>query len=136
MPRTTNTFVAALLATTIGAAPFAAPAMAGGSISLSLAPANAKQEQAMKTGLAIYGIVNAVKDGSIKQKGNNNAAGLAQYGSGNFGVVHQDGNGHSGSLVQNGNGNAYGLFQFGKGTDAHVVQNGNGGTGATFAFGW
>ncbi len=132
----TKTLIAAALATAIGSAAFAAPASAGGSISFNIAPKNAKEEQAMKTGLAIYGIVNAVKGGSIKQLGNNNAAGLAQFGSGNFGVVHQEGSGHNGTLTQNGNGNSYGVFQFGKNTNAHAVQNGNGGTGATFAFGW
>ena len=132
----TKTLIAAALATAIGSAAFAAPASAGGSISFNIAPKNAKEEQAMKTGLAIYGIVTAVKGGSIKQLGNNNAAGLAQFGSGNFGVVHQEGSGHNGTLTQNGNGNSYGVFQFGKNTNAHAVQNGNGGTGATFAFGW
>jgi len=131
-----KTLIAAALVATIGSATFAAPASAGGSISINVTPKNAKEEQAMKAGLAIYGIVNAVKGGSIKQLGNGNAAGLAQFGSGNFGVVHQEGDGHNGTLTQNGNGNAYGIFQFGKGTDAHVTQNGNGGTGATFAFGW
>jgi minor curlin subunit len=128
--------VAAALAVAIGSAGFAAPASAGGSIAINVTPKNAKEEQAMRTGLAIYGIVNAVKSGSIKQYGNGNAAGLAQLGSGNFGVIHQEGDGHNGTLAQNGNGNAYGIFQFGKGTDAHVTQSGNGGTGATFAFGW
>src|SRR5690606_27652001 len=135
MPRN-RTLIATSLAALIGTAAFIGPAAAGGSISVSLAPGNAKEEQVMKTGLAIYGIVNAVKSGSIKQNGNGNAAGLAQLGSGNFGVVHQEGDGHNGTLVQNGNGNAYGIFQFGKNTNANVVQNGNGGTGATFAFGW
>jgi hypothetical protein len=132
----TKTLVAAALVATIGAAGFAAPASAGGSIAISVTPKNAKEEQAMKAGLAIYGIVNAVKGGSIKQIGKNNAAGLAQFGSGNFGVVHQEGSGHNGTLNQTGNGNSYGLFQFGKNTNAHVAQTGNGNTGATFAFGW
>jgi hypothetical protein len=131
-----KTIIAAALAAAIGTAGFAAPASAGGSISINVAPKNAKEEQAMKAGLAIYGIVNAVKSGSIKQFGNGNAAGLAQLGSGNFGVIHQEGDNHNGTLTQNGNGNSYGIFQFGKGTDAHVQQNGDGGTGATFAFGW
>jgi hypothetical protein len=136
MTRTTKTLIATVVAATIGTAVLATPASAGGSISINIAPKNAKEEQAIKTGLAIYGIVNAVQNGSIKQLGTNNAAGLAQLGSGNFGVVHQEGSGHNGTLVQNGNDNAYGIFQFGKNTDAHVAQNGNGGTGATFSFGW
>jgi hypothetical protein len=136
MTRTSNTLIATVLAAAIGTAALTTPASAGGSISINVAPKNAQEEQAIKTGLAIYGIVNAVKGGSIKQLGANNAAGLAQLGSGNFGVVHQEGSGHNGTLVQNGNDNAYGIFQFGKNTDAHVAQNGDGGTGATFSFGW
>lgn len=133
---TLKTIMASLLAVTIASAALTTPAAAGGSISFNLTPKNAKEEQAIKTGLAIYGIVNAVKGGKITQNGINNMAGLAQIGSGNFGVVHQEGSGHNGTLAQNGNGNAYGLFQFGKNTDNHVVQNGNGETGATFSFGW
>jgi hypothetical protein len=131
-----TTLMAGLVAVAIGSTALTNPAAAGGSMSFSIAPKNAKEEKAIKTGLAIYGIVNAVKGGSIKQLGKNNSAGLAQFGSGNFGVIHQEGSGHNGTLTQNGNNNAYGIFQFGKNTDAHVVQNGNGGTGATFQFGW
>lgn len=136
MTHTIKTLMAGIVAATVATAALTAPAEAGGSISFTVAPKNAKEEQAIKTGLFVYGIVNAVQDGSIKQLGNNNQAGLAQNGAGNFGVVHQEGDGHNGTLEQNGNGNAYGIFQFGKNTDDHVVQNGNGGTGATFSFGW
>ena len=131
-----KTVAAGLAALMIGTAAISTPAAAGGSITLNYTPKNAKQKQALETGLAIYGIVNAVQNGSIKQFGKNNMAGLAQNGAGNFGVIHQEGNGHAGTLQQNGNGNSYGIFQFGKGTSADVVQNGNGKTGATFAFGW
>lgn len=137
MTRTTlKKLPAALLAAIIGLAALAVPAEAGGSISINLDPKNAKQEKALKAGLTIYAIVNAVENGSIKQNGTNNAAGLAQFGSGNLGVIHQDGDGHSGTLTQNGNNNACGLFQFGKGTSADVVQNGNDGACATVTFGW
>ena len=132
-----KTLAAGLAALMIGSAAMTVPAAAGGSISLSYTPKNAKQKKALQTGLAIYGIVNAVKNGgSIKQLGMNNLAGLAQNGSGNLGIIHQEGNGHSGTLQQNGNGNSYGIFQFGEGTDAQVVQNGNGLSGATVQFGW
>ena len=133
---TLKTLMASLVAVTMATTALTVPAAAGGSISFTVKPKNQDEENALKAGLAIYGIVNAVKGGSIKQLGNGNSAGLAQLGSGNFGVVHQEGNGHNGSLTQNGNNNSWGIFQFGKGTDAHVTQNGNGGTGATFAFGW
>jgi hypothetical protein len=133
---TLKTLMASLVAVTMVSTALTVPAAAGGSISFTVKPKNQDEENALKAGLAIYGIVNAVKGGKITQKGVNNMAGLAQLGSGNFGVVHQEGSGHNGTLAQNGNGNAYGLFQFGKNTDNHVVQNGNGEAGATFSFGW
>lgn len=137
MTHTTRTLIASLAAVMIGSAVLAAPAAAGGSISINYTPKNAKEATALQAGLQIYGIVNAVKGGaSIKQIGINNLAGLGQNGSGNLGIIHQEGKGHAGTLQQNGNANAYGIFQFGKGTNANVVQNGNGKTGATFAFGW
>jgi hypothetical protein len=136
MTKMTKTLIASVVAVMIGAAPLATPAAAGGSLSITYAPRDARHAQALETGLLIYGAVNQIKNGGIKQKGKNNMAGLGQNGSGNFGVVHQEGNGHHGTLQQNGNGNAYGLFQFGKHTNADVVQNGNGKVGTTFQFGW
>ncbi len=136
MTKKTKTLIASAVAMMIAAAPLATPAAAGGSLSFTFAPKDARQAQALQTGLLIYGAVNQIKNGGIKQKGKNNSAGLAQNGAGNFGVVHQKGNGHSGTLQQNGNGNAYGLFQFGKKTNADVVQNGNGKVGTTVQWGW
>jgi minor curlin subunit len=135
---TLKTLMASLVAVTIASTALTVPAEAGGSISFTVKPKNAKEEQLMKLGLGIYTIAKGFEgqDGIINQDGTNNLAGLAQLGTGNFGVVHQEGSGHNGTLAQNGNGNAYGLFQFGKNTDDHVVQNGNGDTGATFSFGW
>lgn len=127
-----STLVAAVLAT----ATFAAPAQAGGVLSVSLAPRNADEDRAMRAGLAIYAIANGIRNGGIRQSGTGNSAGLAQNGSGNLGVVHQNGNGHNGTLSQTGNHNAHGLFQFGRNTSGHVAASGNGGTGATFQFGW
>lgn len=123
------TLAAAMLA-------MAAPAYAGGSISVSVQPRNADEAHAMRTGMLIYTIVNDARGGGlIRQNGSGNAAGLAQYGSGNLGIVHQEGSGHTGTLTQNGDGNAHALFQFGNNTSGHVAQNG-GDTGATFQFGW
>ena len=136
-PRIMNALLAGAAALTIATAGFAGPAEAGGSLSLTLTPHNARQENAMRMGLGIYGLVNAVQNGaSIRQDGFNNAAGIGQNGFGNLGIVHQDGNGHNGSVQQNGNNNAYGLFQFGENTNGHVVQNGNGQVGTAFQFGW
>lgn len=138
MTRTTlKTLIASFVAATIASATLVTPAVAGGSVSFTFEPKDAKQENALRAGLTIYTIVHAVQNGaSIKQNGNNNAAGIGQFGSGNLGIVHQEGNGHTGTLVQNGNNNACGLFQFGQNTNANQVQNGNGGTCATVTFGW
>ena len=135
--KTLKTLTAAIAIVMIGSATLVSPAAAGGSISITYVPHDAKHEQALEAGLAIYGIVNAVKNGaSIKQIGKNNMAGLGQNGSGNLGIIHQEGKGNAGTLQQNGNGNAYGIFQFGKNNNSNVVQNGNGQVGATVQFGW
>lgn len=137
MTKTASALKASLVILSIGTAGMmTAPAAAGGSVSISVAPTNARQEQAMRAGLGIYALYNGIKNGGIRQKGFNNSAGLLQNGSGNLGVVHQRGNGHNGTLQQNGNGNSHGLFQFGSNTNGHIAQTGNGGTGATFQFGW
>ena len=136
MPRTKLIpALTAALALAMGAAMPLAPAHAGGQISISVAPGSPDAEKAMRLGLGFYAIANGIKNGSIKQNGFGNSAGLAQNGSGNLGLVHQEGDGHNGTLTQNGNGNMHGLFQFGKGTNGHVTQHG-GQTGATFQFGW
>lgn len=134
----TSSFKTALAVAALAAGlGIAAPAHAGGQVAFTVSPTSAQEAQAMRTGLAIYSIVNGFSSGSgIKQVGFGNAAGLAQNGGGNVGVVHQQGSGHNGTLTQNGNGNAHGLFQFGNNSNGHVVQNGNGDTGATFVFGW
>jgi hypothetical protein len=136
MNRIARHIAAALAVVTLGGA-VATPASANGSISFNLAPRNAQEDHAMRTGFALYSIYNQVRNGaSIRQQGNGNSAGLAQNGRGNTGLVHQRGNGHTGTLQQNGNSNAYGLFQFGRNTTSNITQNGNGTTGATIQFGW
>jgi len=137
MTHTLKTIMASFVAATIGAAALSTPAEAGGQISFTLTPKNAKEEKVMRTGLAIYAIVNAVQNGAhIEQNGNNNAAGMVQNGADNFGVVHQDGDGHSGTLTQDGNNNACGVFQFGQNTTVDTTQHGDNGTCATVAIGW
>ena len=135
--KTLKTLTAGIAVVMIGSAALVSPAAAGGSISLTYVPQDAKHAQALEAGLEIYSIVNAVKHGaSIKQIGKNNMAGLGQNGSGNLGIIHQQGKGNNGTLQQNGDDNAYGLFQFGKNNNSNVVQNGNGEVGATVQFGW
>ena len=53
---TRKTITAALAAIMIGTASFAAPAFAGGQVSINLAPADAEQEQAMRMGLGMYAL--------------------------------------------------------------------------------
>jgi hypothetical protein len=131
--RTLKTLAAAALGTAI----LAGPAAAGGSLSVSYNPTNAQDALTLATALRLYALFEGVKNGGkISQNGMNNEAGLAQYGSGNLGIVHQEGDGHSGTLQQVGTSNTYGLFQFGQNTDGHVTQTGNGQAGATFQFGW
>ena len=128
----TKTLIAAAIAACL-----AGPAIAGGSISLSINPGNPRDAQALRTGLMIYGIVQDIQsNGHVTQRGVANAAALAQSGGGHFGVIYQDGAGHDGSLTQTGRGNAHGLFQFGRDTSAHVVQAGRGLSGMTILYGW
>ena len=119
------------------AACLAAPALAGGSVSLSINAANSRDAQALRAGLVLYGIVQDIQsNGHVTQRGLGNAAALAQSGGGHLGVIHQDGFGHDGSLTQVGRGNAFGLFQFGRDTSGHVVQTGRGQSGVTIQYGW
>ena len=127
-----TTLIAAVLSVAV-----IAPASAGGSLSLSINPANQQQTRLVQTGLAIYALTKDIKgSASVRQKGRNNNGAVKQQGGGNLGIVHQEGRGHSGTLDQAGNGNAFGVFQFGKRTDAAVTQRGNGNAGAVFQIGW
>lgn len=119
-----------------GLAPLASPALAGGQVSWSIAPADRGQADILSTGMRLYAIGRDLRNGSIDQKGFGNVAGLAQRGRGNLGLVRQRGDGHSAELQQNGDDNTYGLFQFGRNARDAVVQNGNGRSGATFSYGW
>ncbi|WP_214474941.1 curlin [Mesorhizobium sp. dw_380] len=131
-----KTLTAALVAGSIGQAALSAPAYAGGWVSVTFAPDNARDAGAMATGLRVYSLYRGLRGASIRQLGHGNAAGMGQNGGGNLGIIHQEGNGHSATLQQNGNDNAYGIFQFGRSNNANVVQNGDGGGGATFSYGW
>lgn len=134
MTKTLKTIVLSAVA----AALLSAPATAGGSISLTYAPTDAKDAQVLSTGLALYSIFNGMKanGGHITQDGFNNLAGIAQNGGGNLGVLEQHGNGHVGTIEQNGNNNSCGLFQFGEATEGHCVQNGNDQSSATVQIGF
>jgi hypothetical protein len=131
-----KTLTAALVAGSIGQAALSAPAYAGGWVSATYAPANARDAGALATGLRVYSLYHGLRGASIRQSGRRNVAGIGQNGRGNLGIIQQQGNGHSATLRQNGNDNTYGIFQFGRNTDANVVQNGDDGSGATFSYGW
>ncbi|MEP6563527.1 MAG: curlin, partial [Mesorhizobium sp.] len=122
-----NKLTAALVAGSIGQGVLSLPAFAGGWVSATYAPDNARDAGALSTGLRFYSLYRGLHGASIRQSGHGNAAGIGQNGRGNLGIIQQRGNGHSATLQQNGNDNAYGIFQFGRNTDANVVQNGNGG---------
>ena len=136
--KSVKTIIATLIVASLASTSFVAPAMAGGSFSISFAAAdNSEEAEAIRTGMALYSIINTLEGGAvINQNGFNNMAGIGQNGWGNQGIIHQEGNGHNGTIQQTGNNNAYGLFQFGENTNVQANQFGNGNTGATFVFGW
>ena len=124
---------ASLLATTT----FAAPAVAGGQISIAIEPKNEDERNAMRFGLGLFAIAKAIEsDAYIEQNGNGNGAGIAQGGSGSFGVIQQDGDGHTATLNQQGDNQAFGIFQVGEGTEGHVDQQIDGDTGLLFQIGF
>lgn len=129
-----TTLVAGILGVAL-ALPLASSARAG-QFSWTYAPSDRTASEALSTGLRLYALSNDLRDGSIRQRGLGNAAGLLQRGRGNLGLVEQRGDGHSGTLRQTGDRNAYGLFQFGRGARDEVVQTGNDESGATFSYGW
>ncbi|MER0237238.1 curlin [Fulvimarina sp. MAC8] len=114
---------------------FAVPASAG-QLSFHFTPGDRQTSNALSTGLRLYSAYNDLKNGSVRQRGKNNSAGLAQHGRGNLGLVEQRGNAHSGTLQQTGDRNAYGLFQYGRGAKDNVVQTGRNRSGVTFSYGW
>ncbi|WP_062016088.1 curlin [Aureimonas sp. AU4] len=126
---------AALLALLVAGSALPGPARAGGQVSWTFAPSNREAAGLLDAGLRIYALSNDLRDGSIRQRGRGNSAGLSQRGRGNLGLVEQRGDGHAATLDQRGDRNAYGLFQFGRGAEDHVVQTG-GESGATVSYGW
>jgi hypothetical protein len=136
MTRTIGSTLRAAIAAALVAVGSAGAASAG-SLSITYAPTDPRQADALRAGLTLYSLVNRLQEGAtIRQLGANNLAGIGQNGFGNAGVIEQRGDGHAAALQQNGNHNSYGIFQFGRRTRTDVVQSGNGGAGATFAFGW
>jgi Curlin associated repeat len=132
-----TSITAAALAACIGfvSLPIAAPAEAG-QVTVRIKP-KGKQARALRTGLAIFGVIQGLQNKArVQQNGNNNAAGIAQNGSGNGALLVQDGSGHTGTITQNGNGNGCGLIQFGRNTNGSCAQNGNGNFDLILQGGW
>ena len=130
-----KTGLALLALTAASMTTLSAPAAAG-QISFHFAPQERQTSSALSTGLRLYSAYNDLKNGSVRQIGRGNSAGLDQRGRGNLGLVEQRGDAHSGTLRQSGERNAYGLFQYGRGAEDSVVQNGTGRSGVTFSYGW
>ncbi len=129
-----------LAATLFAAAPMMAPIPAeahSGAISLHLNPRSADEARALRAGLALFAVHQDIRsNGHVTQRGVNNAAAIAQRGSGSRAIVHQDGCNHDASIDQRGRNHAHGVFQFGCNTSAHVAQRGRGQTGVTIQYGW
>lgn len=134
----TKTVAATVAAVVIGLAGFAAPAMAGGQVSVSYTPTDPDEAMALGMGLQMFSLVQGMSatGANAHQNGNFNSAGFNQNGSGNNGLIFQEGNGHTGTISQNGNNNNCGLFQFGQNTNAQCAQNGNNGSSVTTVFGF
>lgn len=112
------------------------PAIAGGSVSFTLAPSRDQGGDLLSNGMRLYSMYRGLKNGEIRQEGSDNTAGIAQGGQDNVGFIRQRGSDHSATLRQNGNRNAYGIFQYGKNAHTDVEQNGYGESGLTFSYGW
>lgn len=114
------------------------PAVAGGSLGLTVTAGNADEARAIRAGLALYQIARGGEGGAVvHQDGSFNGAAIAQVaGAGSTGIIHQDGHGHAATLDQQGAGQTHGIFQFGRGATARVTQTRNGQAGLTFQFGF
>lgn len=131
----TALLTATLLAGGIAALP-AAPAHAGGSVSVTIVP-KGDEARIIEQGLQLYALSRDVRNrAKVKQRGADNAAAIGQSGSGNWAGIFQRGKGHTATIDQTGNNNAFAIFQFGKNTSSAVTQQGNGGAGLIFQGGW
>lgn len=128
--------IATVLGCTIGAFAMQTPAIAGGSVSFTLAPSRDQGGDLLSNGIRLYSMYRGLKHGEIRQEGADNSAGIAQDGPDNVGFIRQRGRDHSATLRQNGGDNAYGIFQYGRGAQTNVEQNGGGEGGLTFSYGW
>ena len=107
-----------------------------GNFTLRIRP-HGHDAQVLRQGLQLYSLFQNFKNhAQVNQNGSNNAAGIAQYGSGDAAAVFQNGSGNSGQIVQRGNNDAFALFQFGKNNGNVTQQNRNGEVGIVLQGGW
>ena len=119
----------------VAVAVFAAvPAEAGGSFGVTITAQNGQERRAISRFLQVYAAGSAAAE--VIQRGEGNAAAIAQTGRGNRTVVSQQGSGHSATVTQSGRGNRLGVFQFGTGTAVDVTQSGRRGATLVFSGGW
>jgi hypothetical protein len=116
----------------------ASPALADRSLTLTWAPANAREAQALGLALGIYALSRDIQgSGEVRQTGSGNAAALLQQGApGSFGLIRQQGHGHQATLTQTAPGQSYAIIQRGQGTTANIVQTAPGAGGITLLYGW
>ena len=104
------------------------PVLAGGR-TVVLTPKDAHQAQGVRDSLRLLGWAQGARGNAVvDQRGRNNAAGVAQHGSGNLAIVGQRGSNNSANLAQNGNNNALAVFQIGRNRQLDASQTGNGKT--------
>ena len=107
-----------------------------GNITLRIRP-HGHDAQVLRQGLQLYSLFQNFKNhAKVGQTGSNNAAGIAQYGSGDAAAVFQNGSRNSGQVVQSGNNDAFALFQFGKHNSSVTQQNRDGEVGIVLQGGW
>jgi Curlin associated repeat len=134
-----NRMIAAVCASTIFLSPTliaSAQARSSGSVSVTITP-RGEQAEIIRGGLQIYSMIKSAKNrAKVNQRGESNAAAIAQHGSGNNAQVFQRGRGHEAVVEQTGNSNWLGVFQFGRNSRSNVAQTGNGKSGLVIQGGW
>ncbi len=134
-----NLVIAAVCASMISLSPglmATAEARNSGNVSITITP-RGEQAEVIRGGLQLYSLIKSAKNrAKVNQRGEGNAAAIAQRGNGNTAQVFQRGRGHEAVVEQTGNSNWLGVFQFGRNTRSTVAQTGNGKSGLVFQGGW
>jgi len=105
-------------------------------LSYTWEPVTEEQADALRLALTLHALSRQLRDdGSVRQRGKENVADLAQDGLGNWGAILQRGRGHEARLEQSGYLNGHILLQAGRGASAVIEQDGDD-LGVTLQFGW